>query len=613
MDNTGDPPFYPLNAEGKPIKREKSKLVALILTTFVSGLGHLYLGLWKRGAIYLTIEISIYIAQLVVEAFDDGQNSLYDAAYLSTIILSLLLWFQTMIGAVQWVDRNNDKWYRFNNLPRPESSHSKWIRPSFMDAVEKHQETERNFLRKRNPQTSLEEMINNPKKAIIRMSLIVSITYIVIKVNGFLDTFWVSQIGGAATAAVSAVNPLYTVVSSMGVGIGVGACICISYALGKNEYSRTQELSEAAIFMALAASIPTFLVLMVSIDPIVLVQDEEIAIMARQYVIPLAIGCPFIILSGVLTSLLKSEGAVAKMALCTLVSVPVNAILTPYMMNQLNMGVAGSSAATAVAMAVSAILTYLILKRGEYHFKVRVRLPTESSIKEIVGIGGPVAIDTFTMGILMLAQTVAVTIKTGSATLAVVELAFSFPYLLVMIPDSITSGSMPVCSALAGAWKIDAMKKSMGFSVKMTLILAILSAVVLFVFAEQILSLYTSGDTSGTTGELVMCARIYAVSLPFFLISRVFAGFLQTVRKAYISTPINILVMVIKIGTIYAVATDSYQVVMIELVFYVSLAILLGAVLIRSLRNYSPEDVDSMVQNKITFLWLVKRLVKTSG
>lgn len=591
---------YPLNAEGRPIKGMKKKSISLILSILCSGLGHLYLGLWKQGLVFISFEATAFLGFRLIDVYGDDFNILVGAAYLILCTISVLIWIHCMISAVKSTESINAEWCRFNNLPEPENV-SEWVSPAFLDSLGLSEKA------RRNPQASLHQMIDSPKKAIIMMSLIVSITFIVIKANGFLDTMWVSRISGEATAAVSAVNPLFTIVSCMGVGIGVGACICISYALGKREYSRTQELAEAAIFMALSASIPTILFLLIALEPVVSVHEANVAEMAREYVMPLAIGCPFIILSGVLTSLLKSEGAVIKMALCTLVSVPVNAILTPVFINDLGMGVSGSSTGTAVAMFVSTALAYLTLKHGDFHFKIRLRLPTESSIKEIMGTGGPVAIDTLVFGILMLAQTVVITIKTGSMTLSIVQLAFAFPTLMMIIPDSITSGSMPVCSALAGARKIDEMKRSIGFSVNIATGLALLSATILLVFAEPILSLFTNGDSSKVTEELILCARLYALSIPFFLISRVFAGFLQTARKAYISTPVNIVMMAIKIGIIYLLATDAMEVVIIELIMYGLTAMVMGAVLLKVLKDYDPDKVDRMVDDKFTYLWQMKK------
>ena len=595
---------YPLNAEGRPIKGMKKKSIALILTVLCTGLGHLYLGLWKKALAFIIIGITIYTGLFLIYYFISDFNLFVGAAYLILCIGFVLIWIHCMIDVVKWTERNNSEWCRYKGLPEPENGNT-WIAPEFLDALGLTGKG------KHNPQANLQLMIDNPRKAIVIMSLIVSITFIVIKVNGFLDTMWVSRISGEAVAAVSSVNPLFTIVSCMGVGIGTGACICVSYALGKRNYSKTQELAEAAVFMALCASIPTILFLLVALEPVISVHQADIAELARQYVIPLAFGGPFIILSGVLTSLLKSEGAVAKMAMCTLVSVPVNAILTPLFINELHMGVSGSSTGTAVGMFVSAALSFMVLRRGKFHFKIRLRMPTESSIKEIMGTGGPISIDTLVIGLLMLAQTTVITIKTGSITLSLVQLAFAFPYLMLIIPDSISSGSMPVCSALAGAHKVDEMKRSMRYALKIAVGLAILSSAVLLLFAEPILSLFTNGNPSMITDELILCTRIYALSIPFYLISRVFTGFLQIVRKAYVSTPVNIVMMAIKIGIIYLLATDAMEVVLIELIMYTLTSIVMGTFLLKALKEFDPDKVDTMVDKKITYLWLMKTQKKS--
>ena len=66
----------------------------------------------------------------------------------------------------------------------------------------------------------LKRMTDHPYEAIIRMFLMVSITFIVIRVNGFLDTYWISHLSTEASAAVSLVNPIYSIVSALGLGVG---------------------------------------------------------------------------------------------------------------------------------------------------------------------------------------------------------------------------------------------------------------------------------------------------------------------------------------------------------------------------------------------------------
>ncbi len=149
-----------------------------------------------------------------------------------------------------------------------------------------------------NVEYTLDEMVANPKHSIVVMSLVVSLTFIATKVNGFLDKVWIANISEDAVAAIATVSPIYSVVSAVGVGIGTGACVCISYVLGRREYEKTQELATASIFLSLALAVPLGIFLILSVHPIVGVQGEEITDLAMQYVLPLALGCPAIILSG---------------------------------------------------------------------------------------------------------------------------------------------------------------------------------------------------------------------------------------------------------------------------------------------------------------------------
>lgn len=121
-----------------------------------------------------------------------------------------------------------------------------------------------------------------------------------------------------------------------------------------------------------------------------------------------------------------------------------------------------------------------------------------------------------------------------------------------------------------------------------------------------------SGDSSSISDELLLCTRLYALSIPFFLISRVFTGFLQTARKAYVSTPVNIVMMSIKIGIVYLLASTALEVVVIELLMYALIAIVMEAILIKSLREYDPDKVDIMLDNKYTYLWMTKKDSKPS-
>jgi Na+-driven multidrug efflux pump len=362
-------------------------------------------------------------------------------------------------------------------------------------------------------------------------------------------------------------------------------------------------------------SIPTALFLILSIDPIVSVQGPEITELAKQYVLPLAIGCPAIILSGVLGSLFKAEGAMKIMTMCALLSVPVNAILTPVFINNFGWGMLGASAATALGSVASMLASFYFFKKGKYHFKIKFTTPKSSALREVLTVGGPKAIEEALGGVIILANTILVSVSVDSTALAVTGLAFSFPYLMTMIPDSISAGAQPVCSAQAGAHNVSVMKSSMTFSFKLMLGLSLIPTFVLLFFTEPIVSVFGNGNTT-ISEELITATRIYAVVIPFYLLQRMCTNMLQVVRKSEISAPVYLGFGVLRLILIAVFATTVMDVVYIECFINFISAIGLGIALVYYTKKFDPNVVDEKAEKRLNDLSAIKaykKIVKTEN
>ena len=71
--------------------------------------------------------------------------------------------------------------------------------------------------------------------------------------------------------------------------------------------------------------------------------------------------------------------------MCTMLSVPVNAVLTPLMVRILNWGVAGASISTVLGSVASLIALIIVLKKGKRIIKLTVKKPSVEDFKEIEG------------------------------------------------------------------------------------------------------------------------------------------------------------------------------------------------------------------------------------
>lgn len=613
------------------VKPPEDWLIALVLSAVIPGSGIVYFGQARRGLKIFLITASLYVLGAAFYDFILTNESVFIPLIYAVILTAAIsMWLYSIVITIQLYEIDLKLWQIkngiYNKLDKidykelldllkekikiAKEEDEGQNEPSLDKEDEDEKERE-----KKEKKATLELMLNDPKRAIVYMSLIVSMTFIATKVNSFLDKMWISKISDEAVSAISTVSPIYSVVAAIGVGIGTGACICISYTLGKKDYSRSQDLANASLFLSILMSIPTALFLILSIDPIVSVQGPEITELAKQYVLPLAVGCPAIILSGVLGSLFKAEGAMKIMTMCALLSVPVNAILTPVFINYCGWGILGASAATALGSVASMLASFYFFRKGKYHFKVRFTTPKSSALREILTIGGPKAIEEALGGVIMLAQTVLVSTSVGSTALAITGLGFAFPYLMTMIPDSISTGAQPVCSAQAGAHNVSVMRSSMTFSFKLLLGLSLIPTFALLFFTEPIVSIFGNGNTA-ITDELITASRIYAAVIPFYLLQRMCTNMLQVVRKSEISAPVYLGFGVLRLILIAVFATTVMEVVYIECFINFIGAIGLGIALIYFTKKFDPNVVDEKAEkrlNDLSAMKAFKKIVKTEN
>ena len=595
-------------------KRPQHWLIATILSALIPGTGMMYFGETKQGIKFFFITETLYILEAITYEFVLNDESIFIALLHAMLLISAIcMWLYNVVRTGQLYELDLKLWQmktgtsdsldNFNDreISDLHSRAEEIISERQKKEEEKEREEREKEEEKKEKKAALELMLNDPKRAIVYMSLMVSMTFVATKVNTFLDKMWIAKISDEAVSALSTVSPIYSVVAAIGVGVGTGACVCISYTLGKKDFSRAQDLANASLFLSILLSIPTALFLILSIDPIVSVQGPAITELATQYVIPLAIGCPAIILSGVLGSLFKAEGAMKMMTMCALLSIPVNALLTPVFINNCGWGIMGASTATALGSVVSMLASFYFFKKGNYHFKIRFTIPQSAAIRELLTIGGPKAIEEALGGIIILAQTVVTATAVGSTALAVTGLAFSFPYLMTMIPDSISSGAQPVCSAQAGAHNVSVMRSSMWYSFKIMLGLSLIPTVVLLLFAEPILPIFGNGNVV-TSDEMILATRVYAIFIPFYLLQRMCTNMLQVVRKSNISAPVYLSFGVLRLILIAIFASEVMDVVLIECFINFIGAISLAAALIYYAKRFDPNKVDENAEKRLDVL-----------
>lgn len=214
-----------------------------------------------------------------------------------------------------------------------------------------------------------------------------------------VDLFFVSRLGSAAIAGVSAAGAVFFLVMGLTQVISVGGMSLIAQAIGAKDNANADRFSNQALSLALALMAATFVCIYAfggaAVDAVA--ADEATAQAARAYLFAFAPGLAFMFPSAALGAGLRAAGVVgAPMAVQT-TSVVLNVILAPILiagwLTGAPLGVAGAGLASTLAAAVSLLALLFMFPRVQtlMRFRKHDLAPRWDAWGRIVAIGAPAA------------------------------------------------------------------------------------------------------------------------------------------------------------------------------------------------------------------------------
>ena len=409
----------------------------------------------------------------------------------------------------------------------------------------------------------LETMLGEPKHAIRSLALALSLSYLVVHLNTFVDSYWVTNIGDAAMSAVSSMNPIYWLVTSVGVGLGVGVSSTISFRLGKGDPDRASLLASNALITGLILSIVVSLVMYLLLDPIVsFIGVDDIRKECTDYALPMVMMASGLILNGIVAGLLRSEGSRTKSVILLILSSGANMILDPILIFSFDMGVSGAGWATGISATIASIVGLYWYAAGKMVVKIprsAIRYDASAS-REVLGVGAPRTAEALITGTTNVIQRVFIVSVGLSAGVMLYNLPFRYVTLIVVAAEAIGAALIPVCSAAIGQNDESKMRAGMAYSVKLTLFIVSVLAILMFIFAEQLADVFMNDPSMEQYKDmLVWIIRMYCFLIPFDGMRKLGSCMLQVVRKSKLSTIAMLFWAVVKLFMYWIASMFSFE------------------------------------------------------
>ena len=384
-----------------------------------------------------------------------------------------------------------------------------------------------------NKTKNIEMITGDPKKAIIKLSIPMMLSMLLIMLYNIADSIWVAGLGADALAAIGFITPLFMVLIGLGNGIGAGANSLIARFIGAKNYKQANNAALHGIVLSIIVSVIFTILIEVFMVPILQFMGAGDTIQyAMDYSYIIFAFLFIFVYSGVASAIFRSEGDMRRATIAIAVTAVMNIILDPLFIYVLNLGISGAAWATVISATLSCLVMsywmwgkkdlYLDLSPKNFNYQGRLMVDTlqvaiPSTLENIVFSALAIIINTL---LVMAAGTTAVAVYTAS--MRIVQMA--------MIPlIGIGTAVLTVAGVAYGARNPENLKTAHSYSIKIGFIISILLGIIMFVLGKQIAMLFSytaaSADLSTQIAQAISVLSLFVLAIPHGIMSSmVFQG-----------------------------------------------------------------------------------------
>lgn len=347
---------------------------------------------------------------------------------------------------------------------------------------------------------NIDIMLGNPKRALIKMSIPLIVSLIITSFYNLIDAAWVSGLGADALAGVGFFTPIFMILVGFGNGLGSGAAFAISKYIGENDKIKADNASIHSILIDIVVSIIITIILLIFLNPILNAMGAGSTISyATDYGVIILVGSVFIILSNALYGIFRGEGDTKRPMYAMIASAVLNIILDPIFIYTFNLGVKGAAIATIIS-AVFVILvlvywfyvkkdTYLKPYLGNFNFKRDISI-------DVVKVGIPASIQLLNNAFFAAVFSALLAYVGSTDSVAVYSTGWRIVTIGTTPLLAIGTALISVIAANYGAKNFKNIQIAHRYAMKVSIVIAIVVAVLTNFFAGDIASIFTSSGSS---------------------------------------------------------------------------------------------------------------------
>lgn len=377
------------------------------------------------------------------------------------------------------------------------------------------------------------------------------VTYLIPTIIGMLtnsvycivDVMFVGiYVGSEGLAALNIAMPIFTFYSSIGLMLGIGGATTISVLIGQGDKQNVNKVFSFTVFLSIAIGVVVSVLGVIFLEPFAMLMGATPELMqgVKDYTLPLQCTTLFYILNCTLQVIIRADYNPRLVMAAAVTANMLNIFLDWLFVAVYGWGLMGAAAATAVGPVVAIFILsfHYTLKKNTMHFKLHCI--DRNLIKRVFQNGIGTFILEFSSGTVVFMFNFVLLRVSGQAAVAVYAIISNIAYVGKGIFNGISQAAQPLISVNYGAANSGRLKKSMKIAMITALAFSAFTALVIFVFPQQIVGIFLGEDMS-LLPIGVNAAKIYFISFMFTGVNTVLMYYFQSVENMKVASLIAIM------------------------------------------------------------------------
>ena len=376
-------------------------------------------------------------------------------------------------------------------------------------------------------------MTTRPVGGLVTAMAIPSIVSMLVSgIYNLADTFFIGQINTQSVAALGIVFSYMVLIQSVAIFFGQGSGNYISRALGRREIADAEEMAAVGLISSVLTGVILAAVSFVFMRPILSLLGSTPTILpyATDYFSFILLGAPFIMGTFTLNNQMRHQGN-ALLSMIGIVSGAVlNIALDPVFIFVLGLGIRGAGMATAISQFFGfCIMLGMTGRRGTLPLRLSFFKPTLRRYRDISAGGLPSLARQGLMSVSAICLNQLASLY-GDEAIAAFSVVNRIMMLACAAMIGYGQGFQPVCGFNYGAGFYDRVRTAFWHSCRVSTIYCTLLAVLGWVFADPLVSLFRADDAAVVRiGSEVLRYQCYSFPLVGFI--TLANMYLQNIRK----------------------------------------------------------------------------------